>query len=398
MAAAHVAHVFHSFGVGGSEVRTCQIINGLGGSFRHTIVSLDGNFDAARLLENLEQVSLVHPPGLASGPFFPNALASRRQLARLDPDLLIAYSWGGFEWLVGNSVRKVCPDVFSIEGFISDEADRELPRRRLIRRLFARRATRVHACSVRLQRMAVGSWGVDPASAAYIPNGIDLTRFRHVDRRGRTGPLTFGIVASLSPVKNHRLLLDAFSRMAPGARELRIAGEGPERERLQARAAGLGLANVRLLGHLADPVAMLEDLDVFCLSSQSEQMPIAVLEAMAAGLPVVSTDVGDVRRMVCEANAPFVVPPEDPGAYAAALSALAGDAGLRLSIGEENRKRCHAEFGFPLMLERHRALYTECMATPTTRIDHGRKDARRVVGSADSAADDGPSRTRGWPR
>jgi glycosyltransferase involved in cell wall biosynthesis len=90
-------------------------------------------------------------------------------------------------------------------------------------------------------------------------------------------------------------------------------------------------------------------------------MPIAVLEAMATALPIVSTDVGDVRQMVSEANRPFIVPPGDVQAYATALETLAGDPALRGQIGEQNRQRCCEEFGFARMLQRHRTLYELCM-------------------------------------
>jgi L-malate glycosyltransferase len=358
----HIVHVFHGFRVGGSEVRTCQIINGLGDRYRHTIVALNDDFTAAALIEKQDNVTLLHSPGFAERSFLANAVVARRWLKRLRPNLLIAYSWGGFEWLVGNSVRKVCPDVFSIEGFITDEADVELPRRRIVRRIFASRCTGLQACSLRLENLAMTSWRVRPDKVVYIPNGIDLQRFTPRPPGGSPGRVVLGIVASLTSVKNHLLLLDAFRRLPSGAAELHIVGDGPERGRLAAQAADYGLtANVRFVGHQAEPAALLRAFDIFCLSSRSEQMPIAVLEAMATALPVVSTDVGDVRQMVCEGNRRFVVPLDNPAAYAAALGELIADAGLRGLLGSQNRRRCEEEFGFPLMLRRHEELYDRCM-------------------------------------
>ena len=102
-----------------------------------------------------------------------------------------------------------------------------------------------------------------------------------------------------------------------GAR-LVIIGDGPERQTLERLAAELGIADrVRFAGHVAAPAAEYARFDVFALPSDTEQMPLSVLEAMAAGLPVVSTDVGDVRAMVAEENAPLLVPKDD-----AALAAL----------------------------------------------------------------------------
>jgi L-malate glycosyltransferase len=358
----HIAHVFQSFRVGGSEVRTCQIINGLGAGYRHTIVGLDGDFAAASLLDDPGTVELVHAKGFATRSFLGNAIDSRRWLKRLRPDLLIAYGWGGFEWIVGNSVRKLCPDIFSMEGFIADEANGELHRRRAIRWTFARRCTAVHACSLNLQELAASSWRVPKDKVRYIPNGIDLDRFSPRADSSDGACLRLGIVASLSPVKNHRLLLDAFRGLADRSVELHIVGNGPEREALESRAAELGVSSrVKFLGHCADPAELLRTFDVFCLSSHSEQMPISVLEAMASALPIASTDVGDVREMVTSDNRKYVVRKDDVAAYASALEELLADAALRHRLGRENRRRCEDEFGFALMLRRHHELYDRCV-------------------------------------
>jgi len=359
---AHILHIFYSFRVGGSETRTCQLIDAMGDAYRHTIISLNGDFSAQPLINATHRVNFVHAEGFDKRSYLSNALAARKWIRSIRPDLMIAYAWGGCEWLVGNAFRKLCPDVFSMEGFDVDEARMENQKRRIMRMFVAKRVTALHACSLALRNHALSSWHAADAKTRYIPNGVDVTRFHLRDERVSGAPLVAGSVGSLLEVKNHRLLIEAFSRLAQSGTVLQIAGEGPERAALENQIHAAGLADrVTLLGHQSDPAPIVRRFDVFCLSSHSEQMPMVVLEAMASGLPVVSTDVGDVKQMVAQSNRRFIVPPGDPGAYSCALETLLGDATLRAVIGAENQKRCEEEFEFGLMVRRHRELYDRCM-------------------------------------
>jgi len=367
MQPAHILHVFHSFRVGGSETRTCQLIDALGDAYRHTVVSLSGDFAAQSLIASKNRVSYIHAEGFNRRSYLSNALAARKWLRNIKPDLMIAHSWGGCEWLAGNAFGKLCPDIFSIEGFDADESVSENQKRRAVRMLVAKRVTALHACSLKLMKHAHSSWRAADSRTHYIPNGVDVTRFHPDNERVAGHPPIVGSVGSLIQVKNHRLLIDAFARLEHGEAVLRIVGEGPERADLEERIRAAGLrSRVTLSGHNADPAPIVRQFDVFCLSSRSEQMPIAVIEAMASGLPIVSTDVGDVKEMVTESNRSFIVPPNDPDAYSRALATLLGDEALRAAIGAENRKRCEDEFGFDLMVRRHRELYNRCMVQNTS--------------------------------
>ena len=149
------------------------------------------------------------------------------------------------------------------------------------------------------------------------------------------------------------------------AARLVIVGEGPARGAVEAEAARLGLGErVLLAGHLADPARYIGHFDIFALSSDSEQFPIALVEAMAAGLPVVSTDVGDVCAMVSQPNRPYVVAPQDEAEFAAALARLAGSRDLRHRIGLANRARAVEQYGEGAMIDSYRALYESAMKRP----------------------------------
>jgi glycosyltransferase involved in cell wall biosynthesis len=188
----------------------------------------------------------------------------------------------------------------------------------------------------------------------FIPNGIDLSRFFWVEGGGEVPVI--GTVAALRGEKNLARLLRAFALLRLPAR-LVIVGDGPERGRLEALALELGIeGSVRFAGHLTAPQAAYRDFDLFALSSDTEQMPLTVLEAMASGLAVASTDVGDVAAMLAEQNRPFVVA-RDAAALADAMAALLADPVRRCAIGAANRARAERDYDQETMFQAYAALF-----------------------------------------
>jgi len=156
-------------------------------------------------------------------------------------------------------------------------------------------------------------------------------------------------------------LVRAFASL-PEPWQLVILGEGPERAAILAEANRLGLAHrVHLPGHAPDPAKAVGLFDLFALSSDSEQCPVSVVEAMAAGLAIAAPDVGDVAAMVAPENAGFIAPVGDEAALAASLQALADDPALRKQVGEANRARARTEFDEAMMVARYRAIYARAM-------------------------------------
>ncbi|MGQ0661587.1 glycosyltransferase, partial [Sphingosinicella sp.] len=114
-------------------------------------------------------------------------------------------------------------------------------------------------------------------------------------------------------------------------------------------------------GFLARPADWIGHLDIFALSSDSEQFPISLVEAMAAGLPAVATDVGDVAAMVADDNRPLIVEPADEAAFAAALDTLADRDDLRREIGLANREKAEALYDERAMIAAYGRLYGEAI-------------------------------------
>ncbi|MBK8977007.1 MAG: glycosyltransferase [Planctomycetes bacterium] len=360
----HYLHVTPSFGLGGREMRAVQLIGLAGPAIRHTVVSLCGPLDALERVAAGLRVDGVAgpPPGTAAG-LFARLGAMRRYLRALQPDLLLTYNWGAIEWVLGARMAGLRAVVHHEDGFGPDEAQRLLPRRNLFRRAVLRYARAVIVPSRRLEAIARGAWGQPAARVRYLPNGVDLERFRPAPRTART-EVVFGCVGGVRPEKNQVLAVEALARCACRERaRLRIVGDGPDLALVQQRAGELGVADrCEFVGAVADTAPEYRELDVFVIPSRTEQMPLALLEAMAGGLPVVGCDVGDVAQMVDPANRAWIVPPLDAAALAAAMDAAASDPAARARLGAANRARAEAEFELATCYGRYLATYADALA------------------------------------
>jgi glycosyltransferase involved in cell wall biosynthesis len=354
-------HVFSTFAVGGPQVRFCTIAEHLGPGWHHDIVAMDGNLACRERLS--PHLSVGFPLAeVRKGETLGNVWRFQRALRAWRPDLLVTYNFGAIEWAMANLLARR-PHVHIEDGFGPEERERQLPRRVWLRRLALRRAT-VAVPSQTLWRIATKIWRLDSTRVRYVPNGIFLPRFaadRGPDRTGE-GPV-IGTVAALRPEKNLSRLLHAFAlvRRDRPAR-LVIVGDGPERRALEALAKTLGVAEwTDFAGHMAETAPAYKTFDVFALSSDTEQMPLSVLEAMASGLPVAATDVGDVAAMLAEANRPFVTA-LDPAALAEAMKKLLDRPDLRAALGAANRARADREYDEAAMLRGYATLFAAAQA------------------------------------
>jgi glycosyltransferase involved in cell wall biosynthesis len=354
-------HVFASFATGGPQVRFTRLVNRMGGAFRHAVVAMDSNYDARNLLDPALDVRFP-AVCVAKRAVGGNVLRFRAALRAIGPDLLVTSNWGSIEW-AGARMGTGVPHLHLEDGFGPEEQSGQLPRRVLARRLLLRRAT-VVLPSRTLFRIAREEWKLPQERLRLLPNGVDTSRFAPVVREGPARPVTIGTVAALRPEKNLARLIRAIARLGPDVR-LVIVGDGAERPALEALAAAEGVAErVSFAGHCHDPAPLYADFDVFALSSDTEQMPLSLLEAMAAGLPVAATDVGDVAEMLDPQHRHFVVPCDD-AALAGALGALVQDADMRRQLGAANRRRAEDHFAETAMVAAWEGLFRDLSAKGT---------------------------------
>ena len=217
------------------------------------------------------------------------------------------------------------------------------------RLLYARPIDRIVAISEAVRDALVRS-GLDRAGIDVVPSGIEIPppgdpATRDALRRslGSAEEEVVGItVAALDDGKGHRELLRALADTAERAPRLRlwIAGDGPRKHELESEAGRLGLGRrVQFLGFRADISSLLQAADLFCLATRSEGLGSSVLEAMAAGLPVLATRVGGVPEIVEEGRTGILVDLDHPADLAEALVRMTEDRGTRERMGQEGRAR-----------------------------------------------------------
>lgn len=369
----HILHVFPSFAVGGVPVRIATMINRLGHLFHHTILALDGCYGASEGLDPATQAR-IGSGTLGDGSRWGPLPVIRRTLAAERPDLLATYNWGSIEWALVNMVYGFCPHLHFESGFGREEADQQLWRRAMFRRVALARSARVVVPSRTLADVAGGNWKIPRRRLQVIPNGVDCAAFSgepgqvtNDEFRREPGQLIIGTVAPLRPEKNLERLLRIFAdfiSINPGQDvRLVIAGDGAERARLERAAQDFGIdGRTVFTGHRSDVAAVLKGLDVFVMTSDTEQMPNSLLQAMATGRPVLATDVGDVKEMVAAENRPFVLARHDGPGLVNGLAALLGDREKRGQLGRANQSRARSLYGMEHMVEAYRDLFLSACA------------------------------------
>jgi glycosyltransferase involved in cell wall biosynthesis len=360
----HLFHVFPGFGYGGTQLRMVRILNALGGAARHTILPLDGVADAKdRLSAGVRAEIVAAPP--RSG-FAPYAVKLREVVKAQRPDLLLTYNWGAMDAVIGACLGPVCPVVHNECGFGPDEAVRMKQRRVLTRRLVLRRIHTTVVTSRNLLEICRDQFKLPPGKTRWIRTGVDTEVFRpdgSRDWRDEIGvqkdELLFAFLGALRPEKNLELLLRGFAAAGTADAKLVFIGEGSCRPELERLAAELGIERrVIFAGRTDRPAACLAALDVFAMSSSTEQTSNAMLEAMATGLPIVTTDVGDSRELLGKQGG-FVTPAGDAAAYAAALRAMGDSVAVRRDAGAANRRRAVEQYSNDRMVREYGALYSE---------------------------------------
>jgi L-malate glycosyltransferase len=370
----HFLHIFPNFGPGGMELRVTRIINGMGPAVRHTIVALLGNYDATEFIDRGIRVDCPAPPKRRS--LLPYVRDLRTTLRHADPDLLLTYNWGAIDALVSAWTAGFRPIVHHECGFGSDESVSLKPVRVLARRILLPRTFAVAVTSRTMREISVRQFKLPPDKVRWIRTGIDEERFRpglSRDWRRQVGvgddELLFGFVGVLRAEKNLPFLLRAFARARIPKAKLALVGDGAERSLLEqvAQEEGIG-ERVIFSGRVPDPARCFAALDVFVLSSSTEQTSNALLEAMACGLPTISTDVGDSSEVLGNSGPPVIVPAGDLAAYTDALTVLAYSPELRERLGDANRRRCLENYRLERMVREYEALYEEARQSPARAL------------------------------
>jgi sugar transferase (PEP-CTERM/EpsH1 system associated) len=373
-----IVHVLYRLDTGGMERIVVSLINATRDRYRHAVIALTGFGVLRGEIENAVTacLSLEKKPGKD----WPCYFRLWRVLRALQPDLVQTYNIGTLDLAPIVKLAGVRHLVHAEHGRDAADPEGKNPRYLRLRRWMAPLIDRYVAVAPDLRDWLTDRARIRRSKVAYVANGIDVARFNlprgeSVPRRklgdfAPPGTVLVGHVARLDKVKDQAGLISAFKLLLADARHvdcrLMIAGEGPQRGELERQITELDLAgSVRLLGDRDDVAELLTECDVFALSSIAEGMPVTVLEAMAARLPVVATDVGSVARVVEDGVTGTLVPAGDPHAMGEALRTYVANATLRRQHGEAGCARVSAQFSLGAMVTAYVTLYDGLLGRAT---------------------------------
>jgi glycosyltransferase involved in cell wall biosynthesis len=360
-----ILQMHDSFDPGSKEDRIVRLMNDWAGKVRHTILVASPGHDAARAdLHPDLNVSFITSPRLSG----PAGLGKFRALARLmrDFDLVLTYGGGAMDGVMAHRIfHRVMrlPHLIHHEDRLeADEKDRRKAGRNLYRRIALGSADALVVPTTALGRVAQAEWGQPADKVKHIPNGIDISGFEGVARGpaipglSDDGKLVVGTTAGAGQNEALRRLVRA---VAPLADAVKLAIAGEVSEAVVAQATRLGLKDIVVIGPQERAQDYIRAFDIFVTFPDSDAFPVALVQAMAARLPVVAIDIGDISAMVGSANRPFIIPATDDAAITAALRALVADKAKRDTLGEANRRRAEECFAESAMIERYGRLYRE---------------------------------------
>ncbi len=365
-----ILHLHGAFDSSGKAARTARLMAAWGDRARHVTVSADPEALGAQSLIPtgvMHEVAQNAPP-LAGKPSVARYEAIARYMRRFD--LVLTYGWGAIDGVMarrvfGTGKRPALPPLVHHEdGFGPEEADGLKIERNLYRRMALSAAHALVVPSATLERIALGPWkqpaprvrrivnGIATAAYAGKPEAKALPGFRRV-----AGEVVIGVPAPLVAAKNPTALVRAAGGLS-GKFRIVFVGEGPEREAVMATAAAMGIADrVDVIATTAPSYRYLGLFDIVALPSTSEQFPTAIVEAMAAGLPVAAMPVGDIATMVSRENAPFIATWATEVRLRDSIQALMNGAELRRDVGAANRAMAVAYYDDVAMIAQYRALY-----------------------------------------
>lgn len=275
---------------------------------------------------------------------------------------------------------------------------------RLLYRWAARWVAGFIAVSSEVQRAILEQIGPVQNKITVICNGVDVDRYQlAVDRAAIRRELglppqarLIAVVGTLKPQKGHRYLIEAAARVLPQFPDVHIIciGDGQLRPALQAQTATLGLAQrIHFVGNRSDVPALLAANDYFVLPSLWEGLPMALIEAMASGLPIIATEVSGTKQVMVHGTTGLLVPPGDVEHLRTALLRLLSDPDHAAAMGAAARKRVQAAFSARKQAEEHRALYRQAWQARHHRRQNVRSIfVRKPASSAQAAQGEQPSR------
>lgn len=364
-----VCAVLHTLTVGGAEVLAARIARRLNDRYRFVFACLDGEGLLGQELrrDGFEVHQLDRRPGID--------LRCVRRLAQLarhhKVDVFHAHQYTPFFYASLARGWRSLPVIFTEHG--RHFPDLPSRKRMVANRFLLKRRDRAIGVGRNVRMALINNEGLPSERVRVIYNGIDCKQYaqpaeRLAARRELSLDSTRFVivqVARLDPLKDHLTALRMVRRLSDAGKNicLLIVGDGPERAKIEAEISRLGLwAHVRLTGLRRDVPRLLAAADLSLLTSLSEGIPLAIIEAMSAGVAVISTDVGGVPEVVVDGQTALLAPAGDDKALAEKVSLLYGDRDLQQRFAREGQRRAYDLFSEDQMHAEYARLYQDLTA------------------------------------
>jgi len=363
-----ILHIHPSFVEKGTNA--ARMMSALGTGCDHALATCGEGRGEVSLAGGVHAHVRTDFPALAGKPT-PGRLVAIAQ-AMAPYDLVLTHDWDAMNAVMAHTVFAQAlglPPLIHHEGFVGREGSgNSSTRRNWFRRVALGRTHALVVPSRAMEQVALNVWKLPRSRVRRVPPGIDTSAFagkpdpkalRLVKRKGERW---VGTVADLQPGERLPDIVKACAKL-PDNWHLVILGEGPERDTIADAADALEVSDrVHLPGPIADHARVIGLFDIFACASLSEAVPVTIIEAMAAGLPVVAPRTGDIEAVVAQPNRSALTVPGDVASLAEALAVLVRDTEWRRDIGIANRDLARAEFDEAHMTAACREIYEGALA------------------------------------
>lgn len=359
----HIAHIVFSFDVGGLENGVVNILNRLPNNiYRHSIICLT-DFDPI-FFDRINQAKVeIYRLDKRPGKDFGYLIRLWRLLKQLRPDIVHTRNLTTLECQLAAWFGGIKHRIHGEHGWDSEAAKCDSKPAR-IRKLFSPLISHYIALSREGEKYLIDKTDVQAQRISRICNGVDVDKFYPGQRTPTQTKLTIGSVGRLAEVKNQQLLIRAFARLlelrvaSPSALALVIIGEGPSRSALQSLIDELKLNEYcTLAGNRHDIPQAMRELDIYVQPSKAEGISNTILEAMACGLPIITTDVGGARELVSDQLNGIIIGNNEESQLVEALSLYVTTPEIRYQHGQASRTLCEQQFSLDSMTQQYDRVY-----------------------------------------
>ena len=364
----NILYITNHLNIGGITSYVLSLASGLKKRGHNVYLASSGGQLLPRFIE--EGIVYIPIPIKTKQEFGPKVIISRVKLSaaikRYDID--IVHSNSRTTQVLGCLLSRAAgiPHISTCHGFF---------KKRFFRRVFPCWGKKVVAISVQVKEHLILDFGVAQEDIFVIHNGIDADKFRPRDEKSRmefkkrlglsAGPV-IGIVARLSDVKGHVYLIEAMREVLDANKEaqLVIVGEGRMKEKLVKLAGELKIVNSTFfMPEVEDTRDVLSAMDLFVMPSLKEGLGLALMEAMAAGLAVVASDIGGIKTLIKDGESGLLVEPADVRGLSAAITELLRNPAKAESLGRKARVFISENFSEEKMVSETEKAYSKCLNT-----------------------------------